>query len=155
MLKNNPIKISAVLLVLLAGIFTLFFGKVVSKEDDGVAMTLREYLVSSFVSELPDINKNLPHKIDDKTTLLSIKYFNGKVISQYELSDLTDNANSVNDFSDQLKSILRRQTCMDEVKKKLLEVDVEFIEKYQDSKGLTAFEVTANKSDCLAFGLFN
>jgi len=118
-------------------------------------MTLREYLVSSFVSELPDINKNLPHKIDDKTTLLSIKYFNGKVISQYELSDLTDNANSVNDFSDQLKSILRRQTCMDEVKKKLLEVDVEFIEKYQDSKGLTAFEVTANKSDCLAFGLFN
>lgn len=153
MLKNNAIKVVVAFLALLLGIFASLFGNIDNKQDNEVAMTLRDYLVNSFISELPEINKNLPHKIDNNTTLLSIEYFGNKVISRYELIGLNSDAASVENFSNKIKPILKKQTCMDGIKSKLLEVDVGFVEKYQDTKGAIFFEVAIDKSDCLQFDL--
>lgn len=147
--KNNSIKLVAVLLVFLLSIIFSLFAKGGGGQDKEVVMTVREYLVNSFVSELPEINRNLPHKIDNKTTLLSIEYLDGKVVSKYRLDDIGYDVNLANNFNIQLKSIIKKQTCTDKVKSSLLEVDVDFVEKYQDPKGAAIFEVAVSKFDCL------
>jgi hypothetical protein len=153
MFKNNGLKVLACLLVLLLGIIVSVFEKAGSAQDKEVVMTLRDYLVSSFLAELPEINKNLPSKIDENTTLLSIDYSNGSVISRYELNGFIGDPHSIKNFGDRLGPVLKKQTCLDELKSKLLKVDVEFLGKYQDSKGSVLFEISVKNSDCLSLVL--
>jgi len=151
MTKNNAIKIVAALLTLALGVFVSLFAEVGVEQDREVVMTVREYLVNSFVAELPEINRNLPHKVDNKTTLLSIKYLNGKVVTRYQLDGIGSDVSSPNISDIQFKKILKKQICLDEIKAKLLEVDVEFVEQYQDPKGGVVFETSVKKFDCLMF----
>lgn len=50
-----------------------------------VTLSLKDYLLNSFLAELPDINKKLPYVIDDKTILLNVEYKDEKIIHLYEL----------------------------------------------------------------------
>lgn len=112
-------------------------------------MTLGEYLLASFVSELPEINKNLPHTIDQDTTLISIEHTNGIIISNYVLTmDNHDNLSSL-DAKSPLYSLLTKQVCKDEVKSMLLDVGAEFLEKYQTSQGELIFEISVRNTDCV------
>jgi hypothetical protein len=154
MFKKNGPKVLVGLLVLVLGILVSVFEKAGSAQDKEVVMTLRDYLVNSFLAELPEINKNLPSKIDDNTTLLSIDYSNGSVISRYELNGFFGDPYAIKNFGNRLGSVLKKQTCLDELKSKLLKVDVEFLGKYQDSKGVVMFEISVKNSDCTKLDLW-
>lgn len=154
MSKNKAIKIAVILLTLLFGTIFSLYSKIEDKHNGASTMTLREYFVQSFISELPEISKNLPHKVDNITTLLSIEYLNGKIISRYQLDNIDKNTKTITDFINKIKPILIKQACSDEAKSKLLEVDVEFIEKYQDPKGAAIFEATIKRLDCLNIDLY-
>jgi hypothetical protein len=149
MLKKNFKKILTLFTLLLIGALFSLFGNLSTRQNTEVVMTWRDSLVSSFVAELPEINKKLPYSIDASTTLLSIEYLNGKVVSRYRLVNVSDNEHMIKIFVSRIQLALKMQTCSDDTKRKLLDVDVEFVEKYQNFKGEEAFEVVVNKSDCL------
>ncbi|NCA22877.1 MAG: hypothetical protein EBS86_17345 [Crocinitomicaceae bacterium] len=153
MFKKNKLKAIAFYLILFSGVLFFLLGKPGGSREKEVVMTLRDYLVNSFVAELAEINKNLPNKIDDNTTLLSIDYSNGRVISRYGLDGFNGDPSSIKNFGDQLKSTLKAEICSDELKSKLLSVDVEFLGKYQDPKGAVIFEINVKSSDCVGLDL--
>ena len=140
--KLSAIKIYSVILLVLIGSFYFFYKKNPSKEE--VVISLRDYLLSSFISELPDINNKLPFKIDNKTTLLSISYYNNNIVSVYELTKFDSDLKSI----EKIKSILLKQVCDDDTKKKLLDVDVDFLNRYQNRSGDIIFEVLLTREIC-------
>lgn len=89
-------------------------------------MTLSDYIINSFVAELPEINARLPYKIDPQTTLLSVEYSDFKITTRYELNDITKNYLITNENK------LKIKNCKNDTKNKLLEANVEFIDKYQN-----------------------
>ncbi len=143
--------LAALAVILLFGFYSLI-NKVGGSEKKELVMSLRDYLVSSFALELPEINKKLPHNIDNSTRLLSVEYLNGQVVSRYELIGVREGINSDPEFINQVEPVVKRQACLDEVKRKLLDVDVDFVNRYQDSKGGVLFGVLINKSACSGFG---
>ena len=155
MIYRKTKKIWLALVVICIGIICYIIIPTQSKQETQHVMTLKDYLVSTFKSELPEINKNLPHKVDESTTLLSIEYTDGRVISRYKLSSPTESNSSINFGGDKLKGILIKQVCDQEFKRKLLEVDTEFVEIYQNPDGKTAFEVAVNKTDCIDLDNYN
>jgi hypothetical protein len=146
MINNKNIKFYLVLLIFLF-VFSYFFH---SKKDDTkqeVIVSLRDYILSSFLSELPEINKNLPHKIDKETTLVSIKFEKNKILSFYELT-----SNSISRQTlERIEPAIKKQVCEDETKSKLLGVDVDFLNRYQNSNGDLIFEVLVSKTTCSKF----
>ena len=140
--KLSAIKIYSVILLVLIGSFYFFYKKNPSKEE--VVISLRDYLLSSFISELPDINNKLPFKIDNKTTLLSISYYNNNIVSVYELTKFDSDLKSI----EKIKSILLKQVFDDDTKKKLLDVDVDFLNRYQNRSGDIIFEVLLTREIC-------
>ena len=143
MIKNKKNTIYIITLVVLFGISYSFFNKKDDKKKE-VIISLKDYILSSFLAELPEINKNLPHKIDGETTLLSIKFENNKVLSVYEL-----NSKSVSrEFLEKIRLAIQKQVCDDEVKRKLLDVDIDFLNRYQNSTVDLKFEIPINRSIC-------
>ncbi len=127
----------------------LSFFFLLKKDNAGkeIIITMKEYVLGSFLNELPEINKNLPNKIDSHTTLNVIKYEDKKVVSIYELAS---NAVGV-DVVDKIKPLLKKQACKDEMKRNLLEVDIDLLDRYQNTNGNTLFEVTISKAECADF----
>lgn len=149
-MSNHNIKNIIISLLLVFSGILLYSSDITSnKQKSEHVMTLKDYLVGTFISELPEINKNLPHRIDDSTILLSIEYIDGKIISRYKLLSLPKDYPLINSVDDKFKDALKRQVCSQEIKRKLLEVDAEFVEIYQSPEGLKAFEVTVKKIDCI------
>lgn len=146
MIKSKKFLIFITLIVLLTGISSLYFPK---KEDSGkeIVITIREYVLGSFLNELSEINKKLPNKIDDHTTLNLVKYEDKKIVSVYELSS---NAISI-DVVDKIKPLLKKQACKDEMKRNLLEVDVDLLDRYKNPTGDILFEVSISKTECAQF----
>jgi hypothetical protein len=141
MLQSNKIKILAIFIAIFAS--TLYFlAKSTTSKKDEVVLSVKDYLLNSFESELPGINKNLPHKIDDQTILLSISVQNGKVISVYQV-DATAGLKL-----EKSRSALIKQECSDGLKKQLLDVDVNFINRYQDLLGKIVFELEIDNNIC-------
>jgi len=81
MIKSKKFHIFILLTIFLAFLVYSFSGK---KEESSkeVIITLKDYILGSFLNELPEINKRLPHKIDSQTTLMSIKYENNKIFRE-------------------------------------------------------------------------
>lgn len=146
MIKSKKLVIFVISIVLLIGISSLYFSK---KEDSGkeIVITMREYVLGSFLNELSEINKKLPNKIDDHTTLNLIKYEDKKIVSVYELTTKTISI----DVVDKIKPLLKKQACKDEMKRNLLEVDIDLLDRYQNTNGNTLFEVTISKAECADF----
>jgi len=143
MIQSKKFHIFILLTIFLAFLVYSFSDK---KEESSkeVIINLKEYIIGSFLNELPEINKKLPHKIDSQTTLISIRYENNKILSIYELS-----IHVISDeFLNKIKPSIRKQACGDEMKKKLLEVDVVFLDRYQNPTGDVLFEVALSKSEC-------
>jgi hypothetical protein len=143
MINNRQTKFYLILAIILFGFVYTFF----NKKDDAkqeIIISLREYILSSFLAELPEINKNLPHQIDKETTLISIKFEKDKILSLYHLT--SDNI-SVEAFN-KIEPAIIKQSCEDEMKKKLLDVDVSFLNKYQNSNGNLRFEILVSKNIC-------
>jgi len=150
MIKSKKFHIFILLTIFLAFLVYSFSGK---KEESSkeVIITLKDYILGSFLNELPEINKRLPHKIDSQTTLMSIKYENNKILSVYGLSAYVIS----DEFLDKIKPSIKKQACGDDMKKKLLEVDVVFLDRYQNPTGDVLFEVALSKSECAQFHTSN
>jgi len=143
MLKFNSLKFYLCIVFLFLAI-VLFYIKKSNEAKEEVLISIKDYLLSSFISELPAINKNLPYKIDNETTLISISYEDEKILSIYELSKFENR----NDFTNKVEPILKRQSCEDETKKKLLDVDINFLNRYQNPSGFVIFELFLSRSIC-------
>ena len=143
MIKNKYLKIYPVSLIFCAVFIFYFFGK---KEESSkeVYIGLRDYILEGFLVELPEINKKLPHKIDKETTLISIKYENNKILSVYELASQGVNR----EFLEKIEPAIKKQECDDDMKKKFLDVDIDFLNRYQNSMGGVIYEILVNSSIC-------
>ena len=128
------------------GYFIIFNGN--AKQQEEVTISLQEYLLRSFISELPEINKKLPYKIDDYTTLNSIKYEDSKVLSTYKLTNYNASSGEFDKFIKEIEPILQKKTCTDEVKNKLLNAGIEFLDVYQGPEGSVILKVLSNSNLC-------
>ncbi len=146
MIESQKIRIFIVLAILLAG-GAYFFPVKKAESSNEVLISLGDYILGSFLAELKVINSKLPYKIDGQTTLISIKYEDNKVVSLYELALVGISR----EFLDKIKPSITRQACNDDMKKKLLDVDVEFLDKYKNSVGEILFEIPVSKSICSEF----
>lgn len=146
MIKSKKFNIFILATIFLAFLVYFFWGKKEESSNE-VVMTLKEYVLGSFLNELPEINKKLPYKIDTQTTLISIGYENNKILSVYQLSTYVIS----NEFLNKIKPSLKKQACGDEMKKKLLEVDVVFLDRYKNPTGDVLFDMTISKSECAQF----
>jgi hypothetical protein len=50
-----------------------------------------------------------------------------------------------------IKTLLIRQVCSQEFKRKLIEVDVGFVEEYKGNKGEVIFALSVEKKECAEF----
>jgi len=143
MTKSKKFQFLIILTILLAG---LVYSLSQKREDSSkeVLVSLRDYVVGSFLNELPEINKKLPHKIDSQTTLISIGYENNNVLSVYELGTYSISS----EFLDKIKPSITKQACDDAMKKKLLEADVDIFDRYQNTNGDLLFQIVLSKSIC-------
>lgn len=145
-MNKNIKNLIFITIFVLIGLLFFFLPK---KDNAGkeIIITMKEYVLGSFLNELPEINKNLPNKIDSHTTLNLIKYEDKKVVSIYEIA-----SNAVgDDVIDKIKPLLKKQACKDEMKRNLLEVDIDLLDRYQNTNGNTLFEVTISKAECADF----
>lgn len=149
MFEKNVNKVLIGLIIIILGVTLYWYLAVKDKQSKEVIVSAKQYLISSFVAELPEINKRLPHKIDQSTSLLSIQFQNEKVVSRYEISD-QNVIDQIKKSTEQYKLHLKKQACLDNLKDKLLEVDVEFLDAYLDPKGNIIFDVSVNKPICTA-----
>ena len=150
-MKNfKAVKVIIIFFLILVGLIALSIVSSPPEKDKEVVMTYRDYLVSTFISELPEINKRLPHKIDDKTILLSIDFSNGIIISQYQLYNSFD-ITALKDLELEIIPVLKKNICLDEIKRNLIDVNINFLEKYLNPTGFSIFEFTVSKPDCQSF----
>lgn len=111
-------------------------------------ISLKDYVLQSFVAELDSINKNLPHRIDADTTLLSINYINGKVVSKYMITTVVFSNEFKINFDTKIAPSIKSKTCSDEIKEKLIGAGIDLLEQYQDSKGKIISEILVNQESC-------
>lgn len=138
-----------VTLTLLAGsILFLFKQRVGPKNQEVLSLSVRDYLLSSFLAELPDINKKLPYAVDDKTILKHIEYKEGKIIQSYELNKYQKNSESERNISQSLIPALKKQACADPVRQNMLTAGIDFSSIYRDAAGQLIFEITFNQASC-------
>jgi hypothetical protein len=152
MKKSIKLILTASLLFIgLAGIVFSYIQKKDDTQNETHTISIRDYLLNSFLNELPSINNKLPFQIDANTVLLSIEYIDSKIVSRYELKNFQTVSKFDAEYIKQLTYKLRQQECLDDVKKRLIDTDIEFLSKYQDSRGSEVFEVIFNKSICAEF----
>lgn len=140
-----------VALILAAASCFLFFtyeAKTSESKSQTLTLSLRDYLLSSFLAELPDINKKLPYAIDNSTVLLSIEYKNEKIIHLYELPKYRKNKDSEAKLPQILGIALKRQACADPIRQNMLAAGIDFLSVYQDSAGQQIFEIPLDQSSC-------
>jgi hypothetical protein len=129
----------------------LFFtekAKIAESKSQTLTLSLRDYLLRSFLAELPDINKKLPYAIDDNTVLLRIEYKDEKIIHLYELPKFRKNKDSESKLPTTLGSALKRQACADPIRQNMLKAGIDFLSIYQDSAGQQIFEIPIDQSSC-------
>lgn len=119
-----------------------------SHQDNTITVSAKDYLLSSFLNELPIINSKLPFKIDANTVLLSIEYSDNKVLSRYKILNYKLEIKSDQQYIKNLTLNLRKQECLDDVKKNLIDVGVDFLNRYEDIQGAVMFDVLINKALC-------
>ena len=143
MIKNKRSIYFSVVIIFLFGFSYFLAGKKDNAKQE-VIVSLRDYILTNFLSELPEINKSLPHKIDNETTLVSIKFEKNKILSVYELT-----SNSISRQTlEKVETAIKKQSCEDEMKSKLLNVDVDFLNRYQNSNGELIYEVLISRANC-------
>jgi len=147
-IKSKNFFIVFVLVVLIG----FFIKNIFHFRQDGVKeLSVREYVVQSFLSELPSINKQLPHRLDDETLLNSIGYYDGRVVSDYRLVRIKSGDDFKSVFDKKIVPAIVAQTCNDEFKKRLLDVDVELVSRYTDSAGIEISRITMTRESCAEF----
>lgn len=121
-----------------------------SPENPSKTLTipLKDYLLSSFLAELPVLNKKLPYKLDETTVLMSIEYKNEKIIHVYELPKYKKNKGSEGNFFQSLIPFLKEQACFDPARQNMLAAGIDFLSMYRDSAGQLIFEIPINQSSC-------
>lgn len=144
MLKPSFLKGAAAGALALASVLVLFFNSGRDEKQE-LEMSLQQYVVASFLAELPAINSKLPHAIDASTTLQSIRYTDGKVVSLYQLTGTVQSTAALDPTAQ--KALIRR-ICTDELKGRLMDAGLEFTERYQDAGSRLVSELTVNSSAC-------
>lgn len=141
-----------IIFIIICGVIFALTQRNPQNQGDTVNISLKDYLISSFVNELPDINNKLPVQIDRDTVLISIEYKNSKVLTRYKI---TNPDIEKQNFTEKIAPSLKKQACADEVKRNLIDVDVEFLNIYQDPKDSIIFELPINKEICSKINLFD
>jgi|688.fasta_scaffold701308_2 hypothetical protein len=145
-------KHSAIVALILAAASSLLFfaykANTSESKSQTLTLSLRDYLLSSFLDELPDINQKLPYAIDDSTVLLRIEYKNEKIIHLYELPKYRKNKDSEEKLSQTWGTALKRQACADTIRQNMLAAGINFLSVYQDSAGQQILEIEINQSSC-------
>ncbi len=113
-----------------------------------LTLSLKDYLLSSFLAELPEINNKLPHALDDNTVLLHIEYKNEKIIHLYELSRYKKNRAVEVKLFQTLVPELKERACADPIRQNMLAAGIDFLSVYRDSAGQMVFEIEINQSSC-------
>ena len=143
MIKNKNSIYYLIIVILVVGlVFHFFSNKDEPKKE--VLISLRDYILGNFLSELPEINKKRPHRIDKETTLKSINYENNKILSVYEITSFEMNSQ----FVKKIEPAIKKQVCDDEMKRKFIDVDIDFLNRYQSPAGVMTFEILVNRDVC-------
>lgn len=146
---NKYLKYTLTALIISAGIIAITIkSKNTEESSKTLTMSVRDYVLQSFLLELPDINKKLPYNIDDDTSLLNIDFKDNKVLFKYSLIKYKSNPETDQKIKDSILTSLKKQACEDEAKKRFIDSDIELINSYQDSNGILIFEFLTNKSNC-------
>ena len=145
---KKPIKFLVIPILLVGFVYAVVQHNAKNNSTE-INVSIREYVLGNFLSELPAINSKLPFKVDDLTTLNSIEYIDGKIASRYTVMDssLLDPSNSQSIM--RIASKLSAQLCSDQTRRSLLDLEIEFLNKYQDKQGVSTFELLINKKTCL------
>lgn len=144
-------KFTFIALFIFVGLFLFLLisqQKAPEKNEDVLSLSVKDYLLSNFLAELPDINKKLPYAIDNNTMLKFIEYKDGKVIQSYELIKYKKINDSEEKFFQSLIPALKKQACIDPIRQKMLAAGIEFSSIYSDTTGQVVFEITFNESSC-------
>ena len=80
--------------------------------------------------------------------LVSIQYDKNVVSSTYKL---IGNPAKHHQFQSTVAPVLQKQACLNEAKKRLLGVDVEFLEIYKNSSDQIVFQFELNHTICAQF----
>lgn len=146
---NKYIKIFLIALVVSTAITVLAIKSKSSEESSKtLTMSFRDYVLQSFLLELPEINKKLPYKIDDDTSLLNIEFNDNKIIFKYSLLKYKSSPESDRKIKNALLTSLEKQACEDEAKIKFIDSGIELVNQYQDPNGVLIFEFLTKKSNC-------
>lgn len=146
---NKYIKFALIALIISVGIIAITIkSKNTEESSKTLTMSVRDYVLKSFLLELPEINKRLPYRIDDDTSLLNIDFKDNKVLFKYSLTRYKSSPETDQKIKNSLLTSLKNQACEDETKKKLIDSDIELINSYQDSNEVLIFEFLTNKSNC-------
>lgn len=148
---KTSIKYILPIIVLIFSLIFFFIYKKQNVQNEAITINVKDYILNSFLSELPSINSKLPFQVDSNTTLLSIRYENAKIISQYELTKYNEENKPTPEHIQNLATQLRKQECWDDIKKRLIDADIELINRYQNQNKIILFEVFLNKSTCENF----
>lgn len=147
--KNLPIRSAAAVVLLVAISLMVVHRQAQEPQKKEVHLTLQEFILNSFLAELADIQKTLPHKIDQNTTLLSMTYSDQKVFSHYEIDSTAMHFSLDDGLKLGLEAALQNQNCLSDTKRKLLEAGIDFVEQYQKPNGGLIFKLTTQHDDCL------
>jgi hypothetical protein len=142
------IRLALVVFALVIGVIFASVQTTSTEKHDEVEMSLKDYLLRSFIDELPQINAGLPLQLDADTVLLSVEYIDSRVVSRYLLTNYNLDASSDLFIRDQMIPALKKEACLDEVKRSLIESDVEFLMIYQDRDKSQIFEILLNREIC-------
>ncbi len=124
---------------------TVFYSRIKDKTE---IMKVSEYLISSFIAELPEINKNLPHKVDANTELLSIKFEGNTVFSRYRITkEYSEKIIKLKNQSDLILEI-KTNECNEKLKIALIDAGIDLINTYEDPNGNSLFNVALNSIEC-------
>lgn len=148
LMKKHLATVAIVLAITSCLLFFTYKVKTPESNSKTLTLNLKDYLLSSFLAELPEINNKLPYAVDDNTVLLHIEYKNGKIIHLYELSKYKKNKDVEVKLFQTLVSELKERACADPIRENMLAAGIDFLSIYRDSAGQLVFEIETNQSSC-------
>ena len=146
-MKNISIK-AIIATGFIFAIILLFISYLKDQRSKTQVMKIEQYVLNSFITELPDINKNLPYQVDANTELISINYKNKKIVSRYRLSkessEIISGTLNLSGFMSQIKT----KECKEKSKIVLIDAGIDLINTYEDPNGKILINLPLNSVEC-------
>ena len=106
-------------------------------------------MVQSHLKRFADeANKDFPKKIDAETAVLRIDVTNAGIVNRYKATSLTYSQIRRAGIMDQIKPVLRQQSCSNRSYRKAMEKGFTVSYSYVDRDNVPAGVVTITRTDC-------